>query len=405
MNFSILNMLGVPLNPYAFPRQIPVPQIFCRKYHAYPPAFWNSENRDKLEKGDKIVVPASALDELTRMNIQFPIMFQIRHVSDLLPKISHCSVMEFTAPEGSVYLPMWMMDNLGLNATGESIIELTTVSLPKGDYVQFQAHETKFAMLSNPRVVLEKALRTYSCLTVGDTIQVEFNDYIYKLDVTDVNPKKRIGTAPYAVSIIETDIRVDFQEPRDYKDWEAKQKRHENINDNNNSFGVDQKYNNEEEEFANNNVAISSNNKKSYFEQLEASGSQALKLKERKPKKGSHFDNNNGNFYNDDDKFYKNNDNFYNDGNNKIQTQQNDYQNNNNNMPSKMTRGQPLGFPTTQTSNTTNNNISNGQTKKVEEVIGTMRYIYEIDENDNRKLIRRLPIRNLNADNKGYSLK
>jgi len=54
------------------------------------------------------------------------------------------------------------------------VVELTTVNLPKGTFVQFQAHETKFAMLKNPRVVLEKNLRSYSCLTVGDTIQVEF---------------------------------------------------------------------------------------------------------------------------------------------------------------------------------------------------------------------------------------
>lgn len=217
----IQQLFGVQFNQ--FPQS--VPQVFRRKFRAYSPAYWNSVNRDKLEKGDKIVLPVSALDELSRMNIQFPIMFQIAHDSDILPKISHCSVMEFTAPEGEVYLPLWMIDNLGLDPAGESIVQLTTVSLPKGEYVQFQAHETKFAMLSHPRVVLEKALRLYSCLTVGDTIPVEFNNYVYKLDVTDVNPKKRLGNAPFAVSIIETDIRVDFIEPRDYKEWEEKQKK------------------------------------------------------------------------------------------------------------------------------------------------------------------------------------
>ena len=150
-----------------------VPQTFKRKYHAYSPAYWNSQNRDKLEAGDKIVLPASALEELSRMHVQFPIMFEIAHDSEILPKKSHCSVMEFTAPEGSVYLPMWMIDNLGLDPQGDSVVELTTVNLPKGQFVQFQAHETKFAMLSNPRVVLEKSLRSYSCLTVGDTIQVK----------------------------------------------------------------------------------------------------------------------------------------------------------------------------------------------------------------------------------------
>ena len=69
---------------------------FKQKYHAYSPAYWSSDNRVKLEQGDKIVLPASALEQLSRMQVQFPIMFEISHVSELLPKKSHCSVMEFT---------------------------------------------------------------------------------------------------------------------------------------------------------------------------------------------------------------------------------------------------------------------------------------------------------------------
>merc|ERR1712154_458578 len=58
----------------------------------------------------------------------------------------------------------------------------------------------------------------------GDTIQVEFNKHIYKLDATEVKPPVQRGNAPPAVSIIETDIKVDFKEPRDYKEWEKRNK-------------------------------------------------------------------------------------------------------------------------------------------------------------------------------------
>jgi len=338
INALLQQVLGFPPMQHAM-----IPQTFRRKYHAYSPAYWNSVNKDKLEKGDKIVLPASALDELSRMNIQFPIMFQIEHISDILPKISHCSVMEFTAPEGDVYLPLWMINNLGLDPSGDSVVGLTTVSLPKGEYVQFQAHETKFAMLEHPRVVLEVALRLYSCLTVGDTIQVEFNNHIYKLDVTDVNPKKRIEDAPYAVSIIETDIRVDFKEPRDYKDWEAKHKKNNNNNalkNDQNGLNKDNKDDEEEEDFIkppNNNDNILSNNKASYFEQLTASGSQPLKLKDKTNKKKN---------------------------NNEI-----DYSNNNiqRNVVSN-TRGQSLGFNSNDNQNRRNsngfNNVTNPNSKK-----------------------------------------
>ena len=150
-------------------------QIFRRKYHAYPPSNWNNENRHQLENGDKIVMPASALEELSRMQIQFPMMFEIAHNSDISTKRSHCSVLEFTAPEGTVYIPSWMMSNLGLDPYGNSVVELTNVSLPKGTSVQFKAHDPKFASSNNnPTAALAKGLRLYSCLTVGDTIQVQF---------------------------------------------------------------------------------------------------------------------------------------------------------------------------------------------------------------------------------------
>eukprot|EP01084_Bolivina_argentea_P025260 46973_1 len=84
-------------------------------------------------------------------------------------------------------------------------------------------------MLSNPRVVLEKNLRTYSCLTLGDTIQIEFANHIYKLDVTEVKPSIQRGNATPAVSIIKTDIKFDFKEPRDYKDWETNHKLYNHI--------------------------------------------------------------------------------------------------------------------------------------------------------------------------------
>lgn len=87
-----------------------------------------------MESGDKIVMPASALDELSRMTVQFPIMFEITHDSNILPKKSHCGLMEFTAPEGKVYLPLWMIDNLGLDTAGDSIVELRTTSISKGIY-------------------------------------------------------------------------------------------------------------------------------------------------------------------------------------------------------------------------------------------------------------------------------
>mmetsp|Transcript_35953 Transcript_35953/g.60905 ORF Transcript_35953/g.60905 Transcript_35953/m.60905 type:complete len:86 (+) Transcript_35953:101-358(+) len=43
------------------------PQAFDEDYHCFPGAF---ADKPELENGDKILLPSSALDTLTRLNIQ-----------------------------------------------------------------------------------------------------------------------------------------------------------------------------------------------------------------------------------------------------------------------------------------------------------------------------------------------
>jgi len=50
------------------------PQSFDEEYHCFPGAF---ADKPELEEGDKILLPASALDTLTRLNIQYPMTFEI----------------------------------------------------------------------------------------------------------------------------------------------------------------------------------------------------------------------------------------------------------------------------------------------------------------------------------------
>eukprot|EP01084_Bolivina_argentea_P090165 162515_1 len=201
-------------------------QTFQYKYAAYSASiYWNNKNNHRLESTDKIVLPPSALSKLTRINIlggKNPILFEIANNSDILPKKTHCSVIEFTAEEGTAYLPLQIMDNLGLDYHGNDTIELTTVHLPKGQLVQVQPHKTEeiLSLSSIPKHILEKQLTNYSCLTLGDTVQVEYRHAVYKFDITQVKPCIVQSTAPPAISIIECDIEIDFKEPRDYKQWQ-----------------------------------------------------------------------------------------------------------------------------------------------------------------------------------------
>ncbi|KAJ4802194.1 Ubiquitin fusion degradation 1-like protein [Rhynchospora pubera] len=170
---------------------------FERTYRCYPSSFID---KPLLEAGDK-----------THLNVEYPMLFELSNVAT--SRTSHCGVLEFTAEEGMIYMPYWpigyMMQNLLLQE-GDMIM-VKNVTLPKGTYVKLQPHTTDFLDISNPKAILEKTLRSFSCLTTGDSIMVAYNSKNYYIDIVETKPSS-------AVSIIETDCEVDFAPPLDYKE-------------------------------------------------------------------------------------------------------------------------------------------------------------------------------------------
>eukprot|EP00878_Enallax_costatus_P043947 GHUV01052069.1.p1 GENE.GHUV01052069.1~~GHUV01052069.1.p1 ORF type:complete len:114 (-),score=31.35 GHUV01052069.1:188-529(-) len=74
-----------------------------------------------------------------------------------------------------------MMQNLLL--TEGQPVQFSNVSLPKGTYVKLQPVTSDFLDISNPKAVLERTLRSYSCLTVGDCFVVNYNNKDYEIEV------------------------------------------------------------------------------------------------------------------------------------------------------------------------------------------------------------------------------
>jgi len=152
-------------------------------------------------------MPASALHELARLRISYPMMFMVSNPQ--LAKKTYCGVLEFSAEEGTCYLPVWMMNNLILEDGSEII--LRNVELVKGKLIVLQPHETDFINLSNPKAILEQELTNYSCLYKGDTIAINYQGRSYDIDVVECKPED-------AICVVEADIEVDFRPPHDYKE-------------------------------------------------------------------------------------------------------------------------------------------------------------------------------------------
>lgn len=53
-----------------------------------------------------VIMPPSALEQLTRLNINYPMLFKL--TNRVMDRITHCGVLEFVADEGKVYLPHWV---------------------------------------------------------------------------------------------------------------------------------------------------------------------------------------------------------------------------------------------------------------------------------------------------------
>jgi ubiquitin fusion degradation protein 1 len=124
-------------------------------------------------------------------------------------RLTHCGVLEFVpTDEPLCYLPHWMMKHL-LIEEGDELLVQSIHSLPNATYVRFQPQSKIFLDITNPKAVLEKVLRNFSCLTKGDVISINYLNRNYELAILELKPAN-------VVSIIECDLEVDFAPPIDY---------------------------------------------------------------------------------------------------------------------------------------------------------------------------------------------
>ena len=198
------------VQPQRQQRRVDVENLFIEVYRAYPASIMG---RDEIELSNSVILPPSALQKLSIMknfnDTKNPILFRILNIQ--LNIYTHCGVFDFTAEEGTCFLPYNMFDKLCLEE-GQKV-NLRSVVLQPGTFIKLQPHKTDFIKNPNPKTILEYNLRNYFCATEGDTISVKFLEKIYKIDVLECKPEKAIRT-------LNCDIMVDFAPPKDYKEPE-----------------------------------------------------------------------------------------------------------------------------------------------------------------------------------------
>jgi ubiquitin fusion degradation protein 1 len=84
----------------------PLVQRFDEYYRCYPVIMAPGNERPELNHGSKILLPPSALDKVSRLHVQWPLLMEL--INGEKDKHSHCGVLEFVAEEGRAYLPQWV---------------------------------------------------------------------------------------------------------------------------------------------------------------------------------------------------------------------------------------------------------------------------------------------------------
>ncbi|KAF9926635.1 hypothetical protein FBU30_003819 [Linnemannia zychae] len=193
-----------------------------------------------ITKGDKIILPQAALESIIKAyvsapvspNVQpvlgpesfsraqsqydsfdqsrsrqqelpSPLIFQIRNPANRF--LIHGGVREFSADDGQVYLPEWMMTSLALNPGDQVMIKYA--SLPKGIWAKFRPVTADYLEILDFRALFEAQLRAnYTALTRGEVLKVYQGNKEFEFIIEELKP------APGdAVCIIDTDLEVNIE--------------------------------------------------------------------------------------------------------------------------------------------------------------------------------------------------
>ncbi|KAL5038899.1 ubiquitin fusion degradation protein [Batrachochytrium dendrobatidis] len=183
---------------------------FKEVYRCFSIAMLPGNDKKSANYGGKVFMPPSALAKLSSLHIEYPMIFEIKNNS--LPNKTHAGVLEFIAEEGRVYIPNWMMQTLLLQEG--QLVQMRSTSLPLGKFVKIQPQSVAFLDITDPKAVLEQAFRSFTTLTQGDIISINYNDKLYDILLMETKPDGN------GISIIETDLEVDFAAPLGYVDPE-----------------------------------------------------------------------------------------------------------------------------------------------------------------------------------------
>lgn len=185
--------LPASLGKLIFEKRYEVPWLF----EVVPVRKINSKHApDRLQQG---IIPVRNNSHLEGTNISQPLLNK-----------AYMSPLDFRSPENYIFLPRWLMTDLGLQAN--DLVDISMVRIKLAELVVVQPLSLDWDKLieqhGDPKSLLEHELSRYSSLTSKSTIVLNINGKEYPFYVKDT--KAEGGVSVKGVRVQDADIRTDI---------------------------------------------------------------------------------------------------------------------------------------------------------------------------------------------------
>jgi len=180
------------------------PETIDFSFKCFPLIYCENETQ-YLECSNKIILPSTILREISKYTeIEYPLHFKING-SEILFTPS-----EFKEFNEGVFIPQHFIENLKIEIGSMINLTLLNYKIDKGKFIKIKPHTSNFLEIMDPKHFLENHLtKRYTTLTKGQTIIIPIENSNMLIDILECEPSETI-------SIIDTDLEVDFEAPWDY---------------------------------------------------------------------------------------------------------------------------------------------------------------------------------------------
>ena len=165
--------------------------------------YYNYDEVKHLEYGNKVLLPKTILNKLSVYdNLLFPLTFKM---NDII-----FGIHEIIEDIDTIYIPTDIATKLNINEPIIQELFFLNIEIEKGTFIKLKPHQSKFYNVINTKEFLEHNLKKlFTHLKKNDTIKLPYHNDILYFDIIETKPSD-------IISIIDTDIEVDFDLAHDY---------------------------------------------------------------------------------------------------------------------------------------------------------------------------------------------